>query len=122
VIFRGGKEQADKIVPISQYDTVDPEVLWQWMSDAERAMASHSASRVFSAPLYQRVVAIETKRQPLPVGNLVAYVGVDEARELLVAGLPGPARLVFARHLVDHRLVDHDARTSPIRRCNLMPA
>jgi uncharacterized protein DUF3604 len=36
VIFRGGKEQADKIVPISQYDTVDPEVLWQWMSDAEK--------------------------------------------------------------------------------------
>src|SRR4029453_1317453 len=35
VIFRGGKEQADKIVPISQYDTVDPEDLWQWMSDAE---------------------------------------------------------------------------------------
>src|SRR6478735_6476196 len=35
VIFRGNKAQADKIVPISQYDTVDPEVLWQWMSDAE---------------------------------------------------------------------------------------
>src|SRR6476620_8088072 len=36
VIFRGGKAQADKIIPISQYDTVDPEVLWQWMSDAEK--------------------------------------------------------------------------------------
>jgi hypothetical protein len=36
VIFRGGKEQADKIVPISQYDTGRPEVLWQWMSDAEK--------------------------------------------------------------------------------------
>jgi hypothetical protein len=36
VIFRGGKAQADKILPISQYDTVDPEVLWQWMSDAEK--------------------------------------------------------------------------------------
>jgi hypothetical protein len=40
VIFRGGKEQADKIVPISQYDTVDPEVLWQWMSDAEAKTGS----------------------------------------------------------------------------------
>jgi hypothetical protein len=40
VIFRGGKEQADKIVPISQYDTVDPEVLWQWMSDAEKKTGS----------------------------------------------------------------------------------
>jgi hypothetical protein len=36
VIFRGGKEQADKIIPISQYDSTDPEVLWQWMSDAEK--------------------------------------------------------------------------------------
>jgi len=36
VIFRGNKAQADKIIPISQYDTVDPEVLWQWMSDAEK--------------------------------------------------------------------------------------
>lgn len=40
VIFRGGKEQADKIIPISQYDTVDPEVLWQWMSDAEKTTGS----------------------------------------------------------------------------------
>jgi hypothetical protein len=36
VIFRGGKAEADKIVPISQYDTVDPEVLWRWMADAEQ--------------------------------------------------------------------------------------
>ena len=36
VIFRGGKAEADKILPISQYDTTDPEVLWQWMSDAEK--------------------------------------------------------------------------------------
>lgn len=36
VIFRGGKAEADKIIPISQYDTTDPEVLWQWMADVER--------------------------------------------------------------------------------------
>jgi Protein of unknown function (DUF3604) len=36
VIFRGGKEQADQITPISQYDTVDPEELWQWMDDTEK--------------------------------------------------------------------------------------
>ena len=36
VIFRGNKQQADQIIPISQYDTTDPEVLWQWMSDAEK--------------------------------------------------------------------------------------
>jgi hypothetical protein len=36
VIFRGSKPEADKIIPISQYDTTDPEVLWQWMSDVEK--------------------------------------------------------------------------------------
>jgi len=36
VIFRDGKDLADKIVPISAYDTADPEVLWQWMADYEK--------------------------------------------------------------------------------------
>jgi hypothetical protein len=36
VIFRGNKPHADKIIPISQYDTTDAEVLWQWMADAEK--------------------------------------------------------------------------------------
>ncbi len=37
VIFRNGKARADQILPISQYDTIDPEKLWQWMSDAEKS-------------------------------------------------------------------------------------
>jgi hypothetical protein len=36
VIFRGGKESADRIVPISAYDTEDPERLWDWMEKAEQ--------------------------------------------------------------------------------------
>ena len=36
VIFRDGKAEADQILPISQYDTQDPEELWQWMSDVEK--------------------------------------------------------------------------------------
>jgi len=36
IIFRDGKAKADQILPISQYDTQDPEELWQWMSDAEK--------------------------------------------------------------------------------------
>jgi len=35
VIFRDGKELADRIVPISAYDSDDPEVLWEWMADYE---------------------------------------------------------------------------------------
>jgi len=35
VIFRDGKELADQIIPISAYDSDDPEVLWDWMADYE---------------------------------------------------------------------------------------
>jgi hypothetical protein len=37
VIFRDGKDKADTIVPISQYDTEDPEQLWQWMLNYEKS-------------------------------------------------------------------------------------
>jgi hypothetical protein len=35
IIFRGGKDTADKIVPISTYDSEDPERLWDWMEQSE---------------------------------------------------------------------------------------
>ena len=35
VVFRDGKEEADQIIPLSQYDTTDPEELWAWMADYE---------------------------------------------------------------------------------------
>jgi hypothetical protein len=35
ILFRGDKAEADRIVPISQYDTDNPEELWKWMADAE---------------------------------------------------------------------------------------
>jgi hypothetical protein len=36
VIFRGGKKNADTIIPISAFDTNDPEDLWTWMDTFER--------------------------------------------------------------------------------------
>jgi hypothetical protein len=36
VIFRDGKDKADQIIPISQYDAQDPEKLWAWMADYEK--------------------------------------------------------------------------------------
>ncbi len=36
VIFRDGKDKADRIVPLSTYDTEDPEDLWRWMADYEK--------------------------------------------------------------------------------------
>ena len=32
VIFRGGKDRADRIIPFSNYDSTDPEDLWNWMA------------------------------------------------------------------------------------------
>ncbi len=36
MIFRDGKDKADQIVPLSAYDTVDPEKLWEWMAAYEK--------------------------------------------------------------------------------------
>ncbi|WP_455202803.1 DUF3604 domain-containing protein [Kaarinaea lacus] len=36
VIFRDGKNRADQIIPISNYDTSDPEELWKWMAAYEK--------------------------------------------------------------------------------------
>ncbi len=35
VIFRDGKAKADQIIPLSNYDTSDPEDLWKWMAAYE---------------------------------------------------------------------------------------
>ncbi len=36
IIFRDNKDKADQIVPISSYDTTDPERLWEWMAEYEK--------------------------------------------------------------------------------------
>jgi hypothetical protein len=35
VIFRGGKAKADRMLPLSNYDSPDPEDLWKWMAAFE---------------------------------------------------------------------------------------
>jgi hypothetical protein len=36
VIFRDGKYKADMVIPFSNYDSTDPEDLWNWMADYEQ--------------------------------------------------------------------------------------
>lgn len=36
ILFRGNKEKADQIIPLSYYDTGDPEELWKWMEAYEK--------------------------------------------------------------------------------------
>jgi hypothetical protein len=35
VVFRGDKDQADRVLPFSNYDSTDPEDLWAWMATYE---------------------------------------------------------------------------------------
>jgi hypothetical protein len=46
LIFRDGKDKADQIVPISAYDTQDPEELWKWMDAYEKK----TGGRVLAIP------------------------------------------------------------------------
>ena len=36
VIFRDGKDKADRVLPMSNYDSADPEDLWKWMAAYEK--------------------------------------------------------------------------------------
>jgi hypothetical protein len=36
VLFRDNKDKADQIIPMSLYDSSDPEDLWKWMADYEK--------------------------------------------------------------------------------------
>ena len=36
VLFRDGKDKADQVIPLSYYDTGDPEELWKWMADYQK--------------------------------------------------------------------------------------
>lgn len=46
VIFRDGKQKADMIIPISGYDSEDPEVLWEWM----KAYENKSGGKLLAIP------------------------------------------------------------------------
>jgi hypothetical protein len=46
VIFRGGKEKADTIIPFSNFDSSDPEDLWKWLAKYEE----NTGERLLSIP------------------------------------------------------------------------
>jgi hypothetical protein len=46
IIFRDGKDKADRIIPFSAYDSDDPEDLWEWM----RKYESSTGGRVLAIP------------------------------------------------------------------------
>ncbi len=46
VIYRDGKAMADQVLPISQFDSTDPELLWDWMAAYEKK----TGGRVLAIP------------------------------------------------------------------------
>ena len=46
VVFRDGKHEADQIIPMSNYDSSDPEDLWKWMA----AYEAKTGGRVLAIP------------------------------------------------------------------------
>ncbi len=41
LVFRDDSEKANQVIPFSQYDSVDPEDLWNWMADYEQNTGGH---------------------------------------------------------------------------------
>ena len=41
ILFRDNKDKADQIIPISSFDTTDPEKLWEWMAAYEKKTGGH---------------------------------------------------------------------------------
>ena len=46
VVFRDGKEKADQVIPMSNYDSSDPEDLWKWMD----AYETRTGGRLLAIP------------------------------------------------------------------------
>ena len=46
VVFRDGKAKADRIIPLSNYDTSNPEELWKWMA----AFEARTGGRLLAIP------------------------------------------------------------------------
>lgn len=46
IIFRDGKDKADKVIPFSAYDSDDPEDLWKWMEKYE----ANTGGRLLAIP------------------------------------------------------------------------
>ena len=68
VIFRDGKDRADQILPLSAYETEDPEELWQWMGQYEkktggRALAIPHNGNLSNGLMFDDVTL--TTRKPL---------------------------------------------------------
>jgi Protein of unknown function (DUF3604) len=98
VIFRGGKKNADTIIPFSAYDSVDPEDLWKWMATyeqktGERLLAIPHNGNLSNGLMFDQVTL--TSKKPLdrdyaqrrarwePLYEVTQMKGDSEAHPLL---------------------------------------
>jgi Protein of unknown function (DUF3604) len=61
VIFRGGKENADTVLPYSAYDSVDPEDLWAWMGAYEKGTGDRLLAIPHNGNLSNGLMFAETR-------------------------------------------------------------
>jgi hypothetical protein len=98
VIFRGGKKNADTIIPFSAFDSVDPEDLWKWMATyeqktGERLLAIPHNGNLSNGLMFDQVTL--TSKKPLdkdyaqrrerwePLYEVTQMKGDSEAHPLL---------------------------------------
>ncbi|MCK5360343.1 MAG: DUF3604 domain-containing protein, partial [Gammaproteobacteria bacterium] len=68
IIFRGGKDLADQVVPFSVYDSEDPEDLWKWLANFEkktggRVLAIAHGGNLSNGLMFDDITL--TKKKPL---------------------------------------------------------
>jgi hypothetical protein len=68
VIFRDNGDRASQIIPISSYDTTDPEKLWEWLADYEKktggkAMAIPHNGNISNGTMFDDVTL--TSKKPI---------------------------------------------------------
>ncbi len=67
VVFRDGKQHADQIVPLSSYDTQDPEQLWAWLDAYEKKTGGRAMAIAHNGNLSNGVMFddVTFSRKPL---------------------------------------------------------
>ena len=85
VIFRDGKDEADRVIPMSNYDSTDPEDLWKWMAAYEEKTGGQRAGDPAQRQPLQRA---DVRRRD-PDRRKDARPGLCRAPHALGTGLRG---------------------------------
>ena len=85
IVFRDGKSFADQVIPISTYDSSDPEKLWEWMAAYEkktggRMLAIPHGGNLSNGLMFDDVTL--TTRQPLTKAYAISRMKYEPLYEV----------------------------------------